>query len=39
MDLPKASDPTDYKLLLNKLNIDGIRGTALKLADSYFQNR
>ena len=39
MKLFKVFDSIDYKLLSNKLNIYGIKGTALKLIHSYFHNK
>ena len=39
LDLAKAFDSVDHKILLNKLERHGIRGRALSLMSSYLSNR
>ena len=39
IDVSKAFDSLDHQLLFAKLNIYGVRGTALDLMKSYFSNR
>ena len=39
LDFPKEFDTVNHTLLLQKLNYMGIRGTSLKLFDSYLTNR
>ena len=39
IDLKKAFDVVDHELLLNKLNLMGIRGVAHTLIQTYLQNR
>ena len=39
VDLAKAFDTVNHKILINKLNHYGIRGTSLKWFESYLNNR
>ncbi len=39
LDLLKAFDTLDHKILLNKLNCYGINGVSLKLMQSYLTDR
>ena len=39
IDLKKAFDTIDHKILLNKMQVYGIRGLPLKWLDSYLSNR
>lgn len=39
LDLSKAPDSVDHKILCNKLYLYGMRGVALRLVESYLENR
>ena len=39
LDLKKAFDTVDHKIILKKLYAYGIRGVALKLLESYLSGR
>ena len=39
IDLEKAFDTVDYKILLRKMEIYGIGGTTLKWFENYLTNR
>ena len=39
IDLAKAFDTVDHKILLRKMKIYGISGTTLKWSENYFTNR
>ena len=39
LDLSKAFDTLNFKILISKLKFYGIKGTPLKLLDNYLENR
>ncbi len=39
LDLKKAIDTVDHRILISKLQLNGVQGTALKLFKSYLSNK